>query len=79
MKIEVYRPDVPEEKTIRLALIQHDWNEVTLAAVDADGEQIQRGRLISISPGGQLRRCVDINRELGLHLDREGRIVVEGE
>ena len=50
-----------------------------LFAVDASGERVRFGCIAYITKEGRLCRLFGVNTRLGLDLDAEGRIKLEGE
>ena len=80
MKIEIYKESAPAERSpIRLRLIEED-GFIRLAAVDADGDMLAAGRILSIDPdNGRILRNASVNREIGLPRDCRGRVILEDE
>ncbi len=74
MKIEIFEEKAPEENVLRLKLVR-DGDSVKVVAVDALGEQLPSGNLLTIrSDNGTLYRHTSTSDLLGLSLDIRGRI-----
>ena len=82
MKYEIYTEHAPKEKSpVRLRLVRdvHFRDEVTIFAVDEDGNRLSQGSLLSFLPGGRIMRHTGVNPALGFNLDDRGCIKLEGE
>lgn len=77
MKIKVY--DGLPEKQLNLRVVDRvRSNEVSLVAVDAAGNEIDGGYLVTAGQRG-IARNVCVNEDLGLPLDNAGRVKIDGE
>ena len=74
MKFEIYKPESKLATTTLLALSK-PMEEVSIIAVDSNGDKIDCGNIIVINRDGTFRRSGNISKELGLKLDKQGRIV----
>ena len=83
MKTEIYeepkQPAVKPKEPLRLRLVPRDDGSVLLRAVHADGSNVSCGAIIQIDPDGSIYRCSDVSRELGLPVDRCGRVLMRDE
>ena len=73
-------PDIEDDGRTILRLAESDDGDggsVTLVAVDVDGEMIQAGRLLSISPDGYLERRQSVNESIPIQ-QNHGQIVEYG-
>jgi hypothetical protein len=73
MKIEVFGASAPEEKRVRLKLVDYGIRcGVTLIAVDASGEEVPAGVLLTITHDGELVLHSSVSNEIGLALTTRG-------
>jgi hypothetical protein len=77
--LKVYKP--PDRKAYYLAL-REDGNTIRLMAVDADGNDVSNGSILSIEPDDNgdyfISGHCHVNPELGFTLEpKTGRIVVK--
>ena len=75
MKVEIYNEDAVPEPVLRLRLRQSN-KDVVLEALNEDGTRISGGNLLSITSTGRLSRSFSINEDVGLKLDKDGRLLV---
>jgi len=73
-KITVYQETEPEESVVRLKLEQGDGC-VDLVAVDESGNRVMQGTIAVIYESGKVVKCSCVNPDLGLQLDKAGRVV----
>ena len=77
IKLKAFTEAAPvEAKPIQLKLVDREDGEVSVVAVDEDGERVPAGYLITFTPDGKIRRAKSVNDELGFSLDSMGRIEV---
>ena len=72
----VVHADKVVEKEVRLALFDVGDGDVTVAVVDAYGERIVGGNLVTFMYNGTLYRASRVSPALGFKLDEEGRIKI---
>lgn len=72
MKVQLY--DKPTAGVLRLKAINYD-SGVCLVAVDADGEQLENGFIVSVEEDG-IHQYACVNPECGLPLEADGSVVV---
>ena len=74
MKLEVYNQKIEPEKTLYFKLRKQD-NNVVLTVVDKNGDRRVSGDILSINEKGV---CLysHINKDFGLPLGKDGKIVV---
>lgn len=69
-----------DSKEVRLRLISYlDNGNITVAAVNRNGEAVSGGALITINRRGTIKRHTGVNPHLGFELDVSGRIKLEPE
>ena len=82
MKYEIYSESATKEKPpVRLRLVRdvHFRDEVTIIAVDGDGNRASQGDIITFTPDGRIQRHARVNPNFGFDLDDRGRIKLEDE
>lgn len=68
----------PEELQMCLRLIPNRLNEVAVAIVDEDGEELEDGHIFYIDTKTRVvARAEEMNRKLGFDLDSEGRVKLD--
>ncbi len=81
MKIEAWNEvdnDAPEEITLRLVRDElFEDGRMDLTLVDSDGQALSDGCILSILPEGTAMLYTDLDSDLGLQLDDDGRIITE--
>ena len=75
MKVKAYKKDEVPESVLRLDL-QQSGGSVILVAVREDGTPVSGGNLLTITPKGKLSLSFNVSTDLGLRLDKEGRLLV---
>ena len=78
LKLQAYKPQPDEEKITRVKL-RDDSGNVTVIAVDKDGNRVDQGILFCLLPYGTIQRMPSVNPNLGFVLDDKGRIKFEDE
>ena len=76
MKFMVYDGVEPEQKTVRLRLVDLD-GFIELRAVDELGVRLRQGGLLTFYQGGRVARLSSIDPGLGLNLDSAGKMIIE--
>jgi hypothetical protein len=79
MKLQVYGVPAEKEEIVRLKLIDNDWDDIRLYAVDEDGGQVDGGWLLKFKSNGTILRVPRVSDKLGFVLDARGRIEFEDE
>ena len=74
MKLQAYNPRETEEKSTRVKLHDHGNGNVSVVAVNKDGQQIFPGNLFQLQSDGMIWRACHVNPDLGFVLDDRGRI-----
>ena len=77
LKLQAYKPQPEEEKITRVKLYDHGSGNVTVIAVDKDGNRVDQGILFCLLPNGTIQRMPSVNPDLGFVLDDKGRIKFE--
>lgn len=78
MKLKIYEEkEKKEDKTVRLKLKDDEDGDISLIAVDKDGDEMIAGTLLVMQDDGTLYLNEDINEDLGFKLDKDGRIKVD--
>lgn len=75
MKVTVFE-ETEKEKEVQLKLIKRT-DRVDLVAVDAFGESLEGGNILSIHNNGKLRLFSSVNSKIGLELTPGGRIEID--
>jgi hypothetical protein len=75
MKLKIYGKSDPVKAPVRLRLVPSGSN-VTLEAVDENGDRVDRGCLLLITRNGTIHRPRGVSRDLGFQLDSYGHIKV---
>jgi len=77
IKLKAFTEAAPvEAKPIQLKLVDREDGEVSVVAVDEDGERVADGYLITFTSDGKIRLANGVNKTLGFSLDSMGRIEV---
>lgn len=78
MKFKIYEE---KETTSKYFLaLRHDLTGgPTLMFVDENGERVPRSSLVYFDREGSFHLCSNINEEIGLDLDKDGRIKVKNQ
>lgn len=75
MKFKIFnKKDDGEEVYFKLVESIRYNAAITLVACDKDGERIHQGNILTINNDGTLKRCTDINDDIGLKLNSLGQI-----
>lgn len=77
MIVKIYEPE-GKEKVIRLKLKEVFFG-VAIVAVDDAGNELEGGNILWIDADGILRLYNNINKDIGLRLDIDRRIKIEGD
>ena len=81
MRLQVQREEKIEIKeTLELKLkggLKGGEDCVYLTIVDAEGEPIKQGNILSITPHGTIALCTNVNSKCGLKLGDQGKVVLE--
>jgi hypothetical protein len=75
MKIQIWDKAESVDKVLRLRLVREGYC-VSLQAVNEDGDLVCKGRLLVILDDGTLQLSTNVSDDLGLVLDKDGRIEV---
>ena len=74
MKLEIYNESEPkQDEPVRLQL-KHRGNKIAVIAVDAEGQDVSQGWLLSFTNDGSITRPICVSKKLGFNLTRNGRI-----
>jgi hypothetical protein len=77
MELEIWeKQDKELKEPVRLRLVKRDSGDITLIAVDEEGEKIRWGNLLTLRSNGSVYRHEGINEDIGFNLDSLGRIVI---
>lgn len=80
MKFKVFNePEESKEKEVTLALRDTGDGEVSVVAVDADGDIVMGGYLCKFRTNRRLMLNENVNTDLGFDLDGDGAIEAEVE
>ena len=74
MELEIWDEKQDEEEPVRLRLVKRDSGDITLIAVDEEGDKIRWGNLLTLRSNGSVYRHEGVNENLGFDLDDLGRI-----
>jgi hypothetical protein len=77
MKLSIYKEEEKKEpeKELRLRLVEK-YGNISLVAVDENGEFLPRGHIFTIHPDGRAVTPKGVNPELGLQLRTDGSISI---
>ena len=76
MKFKVF--DVPRDPEVFFRL-EECYDTVKLVACDSGGNKLPDSDILSIQKDGTLRIVHDVNSDLGLKLDCDGRIIIDND
>ena len=79
MKLQVYEPTTTKKEVIVRLKLGADGNDVTVIAVDEDGDRVDAGTLLTFKSNGTILRMHYVSDELGFAVDDKGRIEFEDE
>ena len=79
MKLQVYDAPTKKDALVRLKLQDAGDGEITLLAVDEDGNEVNCGMLLRFRPDGTILRMANVNADLGFVLDDDEYIKFEDE
>lgn len=79
MKVSIYNEkQVKKEQEVFLKLSKQEGLDIFLIAVDSNGKSLKDGNLLRIHSNLEISRCCSINSKIGIPLDLDGQLKIEG-